>query len=278
MVLAIHTNGVIVLRDGRRAINRYAPDGTLINSFSLGLQNAGSLDLVVANDHSLYVRGPFPAGGPSASALAVPAMLHYDTTGALRDSVVVRESWVKPSEAATQFTPRSAWYLLPDGRVYHARNDKVGFLVTDRNRTAQPLVTEVQLQPVMFSEEERKERQTLADYQQKARRASANAVVPEQKMPMRGTLTDIDGRIWFIVSTTGQKVEPQVAGVFGADTLHTTFAERPLFAAFQADGTFLGEVRFPMGTQIPSFAGSHAWALVPDENGVPALVKFRLRD
>ena len=57
-----------------------------------------------------------------------------------------------------------------------------------------------------------------------------------------------------------------------------TYAETPAWIAFQPDGTLLGEVRFPFGIVGPAFVKNAAWAIVPDTDGVPVLVKFRLYD
>lgn len=51
-----------------------------------------------------------------------------------------------------------------------------------------------------------------------------------------------------------------------------TYEEPPVFAAFRADGTYLGEVRFAQGARV-AFVANTALAVVPDGDDVRTLVK-----
>jgi hypothetical protein len=46
----------------------------------------------------------------------------------------------------------------------------------------------------------------------------------------------------------------------------------------RADGTFLGEIRFPKRSGQPAFFGDYAWSIAFDDDDVPFLVKYRLHD
>jgi hypothetical protein len=48
------------------------------------------------------------------------------------------------------------------------------------------------------------------------------------------------------------------------------------FGAFQTDGTYLGELRFPPRTRALAFSETHAWGVTNDEDGVAVLTKFRI--
>jgi hypothetical protein len=274
LIIAVHSNGTILVRDGGRVVNRYAADGKFIGGFSLGQRNGSTLELVPATDGSIYTRAPFPRGGIELPA-DVPAMLHYDSLGTLRDSIVERGVWLVSSEPRGRFSPIQAWMMLRDGRILYGRSDKLGFLLLDRARREPPLIAERAAEPVAFLSEERAELQAVQEMMQR-NGGALTADVPETKLAMRGLVIDIDGRVWFYRSTTAQKVAPRLGGVANNQRMNVTYAEPPLLAAFQTDGTFLGEVRFPIGT-MPTFVGDFAWAILPDEDDGPVLVKYRLR-
>ena len=54
-----------------------------------------------------------------------------------------------------------------------------------------------------------------------------------------------------------------------------TYDEPRAFAVFELDGTYLGEVRFPVGV-YPAITGNTAWGIVPGQDDEPILVKFRI--
>lgn len=278
LIIAVQPNGTILVRDGARAVNRYGANGAYINGFALGLTGAGTLDVVGGADGSIYVRGPFPRGTMSP---VLPPMLRYDTLGTRLDSVVDKSEWL-PGAGPTGgfFAPQQAWYLLTDGRLIFGRSDKVGFLVVDRTRKEKPLIAELETKPVAFLPEERAELEAREEMFRSSVPSrpgeKPRAGVPEFKLPMRGLVIDIDNRVWIYRSTTARKVEPRVGGIVNNKRISFTYAEPQLLAAFQLDGTFLGDVRFPMDTR-PTFVGDFAWAILPNEDDGPVLVKYRLR-
>jgi hypothetical protein len=279
VTLAVDKHGTVLIRDGGRAIIRYGHDGQFLGDFGLG-SAGGPPDLIPATDGSIYLRGGFPRGAPPDPSF-VPAMLHYDTAGHLLDSIAGVKPWMKNDPDATMYSPQQAWFVLPDKRIYHARSDKLAFLLMDPAGGAPPLIGEIVTDSVKYLPEERAELQAQADFQSAnspAELRRPSVTIPAYKLPMRGTLTDIDGRIWLFRRTTSQKVEPRVGAIASSKRFMVTYAEPPSLVAFQTDGTFLGEVRFPMGVFIPVFVGNTAWAMVPDSNDVPMLVKFRLHD
>ena len=103
------------------------------------------------------------------------------------------------------------------------------------------------------------------------------ATVPRQKLPVRYPILEPSGRIWINRAATAQKVSPRVAARAGPDSMMVTYAQPAVFAAFEPDGTFLGEVRFPVGV-IPAFTGNAAWAVVEGDDAIPRLVKYRIHD
>jgi hypothetical protein len=96
-------------------------------------------------------------------------------------------------------------------------------------------------------------------------------------MPVAHVQADVDDRIWLSVASHAVKIEPRcVRSLDHVCVAKVSYGHPPVYAAFRADGTYLGEVRFPMGAAHITTAGQYAWALIHDEDGVPALAKYRL--
>lgn len=280
VMLAASANGAILIRDGARALIRYAPDGKYLGEFILSAGRGGMPDMTPASDGTIYLRSSFPRGLPPGTS-QLPAMLHFDSAGRLLDSIAARPPWGKTEAIETMYSAQQAWFVLPDKRVYYARSDRLGFLVVDPVRSAPPLIGEVTPAPVPYLAEERAELQAQADFQASnapPELARTRVTVPDNKLPMRGAITDLDGRIWLFRRTTSQKVEPRIGAITNDKKFMVTYAEPPALVAFQTNGTYLGEVRFPMGVFIPTFVGNTAWAMVPDSDGTHMLVKFRIHD
>jgi hypothetical protein len=282
VTLVVSANGTILIQDGARALIRYGADGKYLGEFILSSGRGGMPGMTPATDGTIYLRGSFPRGvRPGSSPPPLPAMLHYDSAGRLLDSIAQLRPWMKSEAIETMYSPQQAWFVLADKRIYYARSDKLAFLVVDPRGDTPPLIGEIKPDSVPYLAEERAELQAQADFQSanaSPEMARPKVTVPAYKLPMRGTLTDIDGRIWLYRRTTSQKVEPRIGAITNDKKFMVTYAEPPSLVAFQTDGTFLGEVRFPMGVFMPAFVGNAAWAIVPDDDDVPVLVKFRIHD
>jgi hypothetical protein len=298
--ITVSPKGSVYLRDSDKSVSIWGPDGKLTYSFALNHNNGSTNEIVVATDGSMYLRAPFDRIGTASATRQMP-MLHYSADGRLLDSISTNVSWLPEGTEASQWSR-----LLPDGRLLATRTDKVGFLISQRSGAAtvqqsqsgrgalEParetsrdgapriLVAEIPGGPVPYLREEREElqlaRNLALDKCQNARRE--RVVVPEAKLPARGGSPDIDGRIWIGKSTPSQKIPPKVsascssAGV-GSFKAEVTYEEPPVYVAFMPDGTFLGEVRFPLRARV-TFVGNYAWALIPDDDDVQTLVKYRL--
>jgi hypothetical protein len=269
--IAAHANGSVYLRDGMRAANVYAADGKILSSFALAHNNGSTGEITPASDGSMYLRAPFgPNGFASVTGTTQRPMLHYSVDGKLLDSISTNVRWVLDGVDVSQ-----RGRLLPDGRLLVTRTDKVGFLI--RNRQGQTMIAETPAVAVTYLREERDElmagRKYLLD--KCGEGMGTRAIIPEFKPPARASRVDIDGRVWIGRSTTSKKIPPTLLASCGNFKAEVTFDEPPAFAGFLQDGTYLGEVRFPVRTRV-SFVGNYAWAILPDADDVPTLVKYRL--
>lgn len=287
LTIDVQANGTIVLRDSDRAVNRYAPDGKLLSSFALHHSSGSTNEVVAASDGSFYVRaaflpGPELTGGPGM----LRPMIRYDATGRILDSLEDKGRWVPVY--TDRYEARQWWRPLSDHRVLYTRTDKVGFLLVDRSGKRPPFIADRPSQPLPYLKEERDELQGLQDFiahetcfQFPGTERPARVVVPATKLPALGGTVDIDRRIWISIASTSERVSPRMGascgGKSGAKVYKLSYEQRPVFAAFQADGTYLGEVRFPMRSRV-TFVGNTAWAIVPDADDAQVLVKYKLHD
>jgi hypothetical protein len=280
LTVAPGPKGTVYIRDSEKSVSIFGPDGKLVNSFALFHNNGSTNEIVAMPDGSAYLRAPFERTASALAATMQRPMLHYDRSGKLLDSISVTTRWLPEGAPGNQW-----WRIRPDGRLLFTRTDKVGFMIVDRNGK-NPRIGEIAAAPVPYLSDERQELQAARDLFRdkcdggRGGRTPERVIVPETKLPARGATLDVDGRIWIAKSTTAQKIPPKVISSCssrdrGSFKQEATYEEPPVFAGFLPDGTYLGEVRFPLRARV-TFVGNTAWALVPDADDVQTLVKYRL--
>lgn len=273
--LTVHPNGSVYLRDDDKSVSVFGRDGKLAHTFPLNYNNGSTTEIAVAADGSVYIRAPFARTGAGERPI-----YHYGLDGKLLDSISVTARWLPEGAPGYQ-----SWRVLPDGRIVYARTDKLAILIEQRSKS--PIVTEVASAPVPYLPEERRElqvaRNLFADKCGQGGRggqATQRVEVPETKLPARYALVDINDRIWIAKSTTALRIPPKIISSCsdrerGSFKAEATYEEPPVYVAFMPDGTYLGEVRFPLRARV-TFIGNMAWALVPDDDDVQTLVKYRI--
>jgi hypothetical protein len=212
----------------------------------------------------------------------MPAFVRYDTAGTLLDSIPDDRRWLAAGPSR-MYAPSQSATLYPDGRLLLLRTDRVGFLLISPTG-GKPFVAEIAANPPRYIDDERKEIQALEDW------IASNAVgrtrqeVPELKLLCRGLLVDLDGRIWIQRTAEGVKIPPVTSrlnvegkGAPVSQNFTRSYAEPVVYVAFQPDGTFLGELHFPVNAKV-SFIGKTAWAVVPGKDDEPVLVKYKIGD
>lgn len=270
-------DGTIVVRDGGRVVLQYAADGTFLRSFPLGHSGTSSWEVYAGPGGSILVRGGVPRGLRMEESLNFfPPVVRYQPDGTLLDSLAPRGSWLTKTPAAPT-DPRGAWLPLPDGRFLHVRTDKFGFAISSATG-APTFMAEVDAPAVPVLDDEHRELVAVSEWQRQHGfgGGSSGAGVPRVKPPTKlWVIVDHTGRIWIQRSAVATKVAPRVAAMSGQRTISTTWAEPLVFAAFEPDGTYLGEVRFPVDARI-AINGDIAWAVIEDNDGAPVLVKYRV--
>ena len=287
---AVQHNGTILVMEPRGMVSRFSPEGRFVNGFRTGAPTG--MEIAAASDSSIFIRNwaRYRRDRGATVLVSATSIVRYDTTGRAVDSLLLDRDWLHvdgPPSPLRTLTARQEWYVVPDGRILIIRTDKVGFLIVDPRGGTPPLIGEFASAPIAYSREERKELEQLQAWveahdglieggrhfteEQKA------VPIPRNKLPSKRFLRDADGRIWVELSTPSTRMEPH--GVYSTNGQSFTgrYSETDnIYAAFRLDGTFLGEMRFPKGVHRVMFTGDFAWSFVNDDEGRPALVKYRI--
>jgi hypothetical protein len=275
---AFLADGTILLRDGGRVVLQFAPDGTFLRSFLLGHPSATSWEVYGASDGTVLVRGSVPRGLRLEQMRSyMPPIVRHTITGDILDSIAPKARWLA-TDPVEETDPREVWFPLPDGRLVHSRTDKFGFVLSDPSGATPPVMAEVDAPAVPVLDDEHRELSALAAWraQHSTAERPTQTKVPRTKPPVRGwAFADLAGRIWIQRSTVAVRVPPRVVAMAGTRSISAIYAEPWVFAVFEQDGTYLGDVRFPVGARL-TVGGSTAWAIVEDSSGVPELVKYRV--
>ena len=300
MHFAVQPEGIILLRETRRAINRYASDGRFLGGYSV-LPGSGWADIMVAQNGAFYTTAAIdgPSGrkrsADATRAQATPItpkrllpVFHYDWAGKLLDSMVLTQQWLVSDAVPYGFAerPSQSWVPLPDGRIVVSRTDKLGFLLVDPAAKHPPLLSEIPTALVRYRDEERKALQAAENASglvEGGRRLAGRdpTTVPEFKVPAQPALIDVSGRIWIRKNVASQRVDPYCMRAYSdsrGDTclLKGNYFDPPVFVAFQVDGAYLGEVRFPLRSRMMAFVGDFAWGIVRNADDEQLLVKYRI--
>jgi hypothetical protein len=254
--IAAAADGQVFLSDKmQRRVVRFDTSGKYLGDFHLPGPAGRTPDLIPATPGGIYVANDLPH----------QFFLRIDADGRPADSVPTLEWGNKAESGRADFY--SASTVLPDGSLVVMRTDRVGFLILSANS---PLMSSIETEPPPYAVGEREELEQM----QKQLSRTVNSV-ESTKALSRDVVTDTNGRIWIRRTAVAQRIPPKVK-FWGTEfgKVHTTFEEPPRFAGFKRDGTYLGELQFPLGA-IVAFGAGAAWAVLNNDEE-PVLVKYRL--
>lgn len=297
----VHRDGTILFLVARRAIHRFAPDGRLLRSF--GIIDGSQPDIVPGDDGTFYTTArlqPIELGSLDSIAMhqsrsaSLPRqhmpVFHYDTAGRIIDSLVFRGAWLDSEEPPYSRAPSQRWEPLPDGRILVTRSDRLGIVIVDPLNAKPPLLSEIPTHPVPMLAEERVQQQASENASSKFTEGGRTIVlneparVSEFKLAAPYSHTDTEGRIWITKAMPSEKVERYCNSFQSVHRNepsrcvgYSSYRDRPAYVGFDTDGTFLGEVRFPMFSGSVAFTGDFAWIMTRTTDGEPVLTKYRVR-
>jgi hypothetical protein len=285
--IALASDGILLMYDGgHMRVNRYGPTGKVLPSFPLvgAAGGSGSIPHFTAgNAGSVYglaiVKRPDQR---TVSELDIFGYIHYSSTGKVLDTIPPQRLWYSGAQT-TGYDPDNDWTVLPDGRILAWRTDRVGFFVKGpTGRTMVELATEAP----RFDPLHRRELQAVQDFSEKHRGSeggvtnTTHGVIPERKPAVTDLRLDMaQQRVWLRRSVASIRVPPRPglpARPIDPKPPTVSFDEPEVWVAFRLDGTYLGEVRFPMGVQVRVFDKDVAWAATLSAEDEPLLLKFRI--
>ena len=286
VVSVVESNGVIVVRD-MATISRFLSSGKFIDGFSIG-HSAGIIDVAQAADGSIYTTAPRTVERPrpgQQNARRVQPVFHYDSAGRLVDSSA--GEWLhmnaQSGNPPSSFAAHETRFSLSDGRVVVGRSDVLGFLVIDPSRRHVPLLAKYDAPPVPYPHDQLIElqaaqRKPIDAGGERLPNPDAAAEVTKFKLPLISIRPDRDGRIWILTAGPSRKLaEPYCNSYVDEHCVgKSSWSETNRVLGFRADGTFLGEIRFPKRSGSPAYVGDYVWCVAYDSDDVPTLVKYKL--
>jgi hypothetical protein len=272
-------------------VNIYSSSGEFIRSVVYPLIGTGA-DPFVAASGAGSGSGAFWLRQRSRTAEGAPWRARlFDTTGRIRDSVALDLEWtdsLNASERApTASPPAAATQVLADGSILVTRRDRVGFLLLPAvggargaNEATRVIIADLSATAPEYLPAERADAQRIQDWRERdpaPGRQRQHVVVEPLKSVSSGVAWDNHDRIWVRRTAVGEQIAPRTVFWGAGGDVKTSWADPPRYSAFKRDGTYLGEMQFPVRS-IVTFAQRHAWAVVPGDDDVPTLVKYAIPD
>ena len=289
--LAPLADGRVLLRDARLAnrLNLYRPDGRAVATWTFGSRIGGGPGIprpVVDTAGFTWIEY-FPPTAASVSA----GYVRVNSDGAIVDTVPYPAlPDLNPRRLVVGvFWPRAGAVVSPMGYVVSYVTSRYAIDLRrprragsgSRPATWQESDAVVSIRrtttPVAVSSDERRDHEAFL---KSVGRGGAIAPVPSRKPPIRGVRVDRYGRIW--VETSSPSLRRPTAfggGAEGPEGLRPDrrWEEPVIFDVFEADGMFVGSVRFPDGAIPMGFERDRVLCVVrplPDRD--TRLVRFRI--
>ncbi|HEV8150086.1 MAG TPA: hypothetical protein VGP61_07890, partial [Gemmatimonadales bacterium] len=199
------------------------------------------------------------------------------------DLPVLREPYVAERKGArsstgSSFAPQYYWAWHPEG-FFVVGNGGNYEIVLARPRQ-QPLAIRRELPKVPVQEEERAEERARILWNLRRTDPSwswSGPPIPDHKAPLLNLFVARDGRIWAQIAVPSERIpEEELAPPRDKTMPVSHFRTPPAYELFATDGRLLGRVNFPPRSRLMQADGNTVWALLRDENDLPAVVRFRI--
>ena len=249
--------------------------------------------LVTDRKGGLYLRRPVTAPR-EGEILGRMGLVRITAAGALADSLVPpdieipRETYVAErnekgnqsrSSTGATYAPGYHWGWHPDGHFVVGHGGT--YEITLHRSGAKPLVIRRSATPVPVPAEEQSEEKEMILWQMRRLDPGwswRGPALPETKAPLSGLSLTRDGRIWAAVAVPSEKIPAGeiVAPRDSTQPRDTYRNQASVYEVFAPDGRFLGRVVFPPRARLVEADGQYVWALVRDEDALPAVVRYRV--
>lgn len=262
--LAIRSDGKIVLLDPQNTrINVYEPDGTYFAQWPVQGAFFSRQGLVVDGMDHVYVQiltGTFASDEPLPTGY-----LHLSPKGETIDTIQPPRFPNEPDAASFRpFGPSKVTGMTPLGHLIVGLNDEYRFDI--RAPDGSVVRVERDYEPVGLLRGEKADWQAIFDWFDENQPFREIGAVPDSKPPYAEFLSAQDGRIWVRRRVEAYNRDDEDAPSQEANRPPPImWEERSVYDVFELDGTYLGEVRFPLDATPLFIRADTAWGVYHGE-------------
>lgn len=271
-LLVLPGDSVLVPDVGTARASVFAPDGSLARTFAVDFLDLAARRWGVAHDGSVVAR---------RAGEAADAVVRLGPTGEATEAVAHLDSPYRPAGAEGRpplLAPVPVWTVLPDGGIAYGHSHRYRFTVSDP-AGATRLVFTLPVSPAAFSESQRDVVRTgLRDLavKQGAPESAADQILAMfsfwDELPLiADLLPGPDGTYW-----VQRAAEPKEMRFDRLNVYRTDAFRGDVWDVFDADGRYLGEVRFPGEVRLYRARDGLLYGVRLDELDVPSIARFRL--
>ena len=282
--LAVLPDGRVLLRDpGNARITVYSADGEALDTWPLRGGSFTSRPLYVDTSGTVYTQiwgrddagerytalKPYAPDGTPGDSLPAPSWDFEPAAVSFSNDMLQMQNHVP-------FTPRVHWTFGPTGNYVGGLSTEYSIDVFGADgvlriqRVTEPV-------PVEAAEEAATRADVASGFRAMAPDWQWNGPpIPATKPPFQDIAVARDGRIWVRLHRAGYRAE---AADPDDPAAVDRWSEPVVWDLFEADGTYLGQVRAPEGFRThpePVFGAEHVWAITVDELAVEYLTRFRI--
>jgi hypothetical protein len=175
------------------------------------------------------------------------------------------------------YYPQSLWAVSPGGFIATGVSDRY---VLDFNYPDKVIRVRRDVKAVPVSAAERREQRAyVSDYLRFYVPEFRDEIpqIPATKPFFTHLRSMQDGRVWVQLSTPSERYKPDPVMVTGRELPQIGWREPLLYDVYEPDGSYVGQVAAPAGMFIDAVVGSTAWGIVRDEDGIPSVVRYRIK-
>ena len=272
-LLVLPGDSVLVPDLGNARASVFGPDGSLARTFPVDFLDLAARRWGVAHDGSVVAR---------RASSAADVLVRLGPSGEVLDTVAHLDSpALQSGEAADRpvlLAPIPVWTALPAGGVALGHSHNYRITVSDPAGAGR-LVFTLPVSPAAFTDSHRD-----------VIRAGLRAILAEQGMPaefadqmlagvsfwdelpvIADLLPGPDGTHWVQRAAAPQAMRFDRLNVYRTDGFRGD-----AWDVFDADGRYLGQVRFPSGVRLFRIRDGLLYGIRLDELDVPSIVRFRL--